>query len=55
MFELVERKFVQLGSQFGLMASILKTKGLAMSAINEGDASPVENGRDGKELHILGL
>ena len=47
MFESVERKFVQVGSQFGSMVSILKTKGLAMGAINEGDASPVENGTDG--------
>ena len=47
MFESVEKKFVQVGSQFGLMVSILKTKGLAMGIINEVDASPVEVGRNG--------
>jgi len=44
MFESAGRKFVQVGSQFGLTVSILKTKGLAMGATSEGNASPVEVG-----------
>ena len=41
MFEPAGRKFVLVGSQFGLTVSIPKTKGLAMGAINEGDVSPI--------------
>ena len=37
MLESARRKFVQIGSQFSLTVSILKTKGLAMGAVNEGD------------------
>ena len=41
MFESAGRKFVHIGNQ---AVSILKIKGLAMGAINEGDVSPVEVG-----------
>jgi len=44
MFEPAGRKLVQVGSQFGLTVSILKTKGLAMGAVDEGHISPVEVG-----------
>jgi len=44
MFELAGRKFVKVGSQFGLTMSIPKTKGLAIGVINESDISPVEVG-----------
>jgi len=43
-FESTGRKFIQVGSQFGLTVSILKIKSLAMGAISEGDVSPVEVG-----------
>jgi len=44
MFEFAGRKFIQVGSQFGLIVSIPKTEGLAMGAISEGDVSPAEVG-----------
>jgi len=43
-FESAGRKFVEVGSQFGLTVSIPKTKGLAMGTICEGDGSPVDVG-----------
>jgi len=44
MFESAGRKFVQVGSQFGLTVSIPKTKGVAVDAVSEGDVSPMEVG-----------
>jgi len=38
------RKFVQVGSQFGLTISIPKTKSLAIEAVSDGDFSAVEVG-----------
>ena len=43
-FESAGRKFVEVGSQFGLTVSIPKTKGLAMGTICDGDGSPVDVG-----------
>jgi len=41
-FESAGRKFVRVGSQFGLTVSIPKIKGLAVGAVSKGDVSPVE-------------
>ena len=43
-FESAGRKFVEVGSQFGLTVSIPKTKGLAIGTVCEGDGSPVDVG-----------
>ena len=49
-FKSPERKFVEVGSQFGLTVSIPKTKGLAMGAVCESDGSPVDVGAGMVEL-----
>ena len=54
-FKSAERKFVEVESQFGLMVSTPKTKGLAMGAVCENDGSPVDVGAGMVEIHVFEL